>query len=160
MVSFSGFKYVQRSEEMVSLLGDVYKVILDKEDTGGAFGLIECVIEPENGPPPHLNRHEDLTWYILEGELTFAIGSERVVATPGTCVFISRQIQQHHTYKNTGSTTARALLGVSPAGFEGYLREAGTEFEVNQPRPASSPVELERALELAGKYGIDVYLGS
>jgi mannose-6-phosphate isomerase-like protein (cupin superfamily) len=152
LVSYKGVS-VEQSKSVV-LMGDRYKVILDKDDTNGALGLIECDIRPQGGPPPHLNQREDLIWYVVENHLTFQLGerSQRVAA--GECLFISKETEEYHTFHNDGEQPAKALLLVSPGGFEGFLRDAGVPE--GTPEPAPSPEAVVQMVELGRKYGMDM----
>ena len=47
------------------------------------FNLAIITIQPgSGGPPPHSHKAEDDSFYILEGELTFGVEGEEVVAGP------------------------------------------------------------------------------
>lgn len=43
-------------------------------DTHDAFTLMEFVIPPSFGPPPHIHHREDEGFYLLEGEFTVTCG--------------------------------------------------------------------------------------
>jgi uncharacterized cupin superfamily protein len=32
---------------------------------------MEAIVPPDGGPPPHIHRNEDETFYVLEGEVEF-----------------------------------------------------------------------------------------
>src|ERR1700722_9664211 len=54
----------------VSVAGDVYTILVSGEATAGRYCLIDMVIPPGGGPPPH--RHDFEEMFILsEGQLTF-----------------------------------------------------------------------------------------
>ena len=42
-----------------------------------------AIVPPHGGPPPHIHRNEDETFYVLDGTPTFRLGDERIVAGPG-----------------------------------------------------------------------------
>jgi hypothetical protein len=70
----------------------------------------------------HVHEHEDETWLILAGEYVFrsAIAPSRRIRAimcldHGVCP-IDMQI--------AGASVARALIMVTPAGFEGFWRES------------------------------------
>ena len=50
------------------VVGDLYTVKASGADTGGAFALIEVLVPPQSGPPPHVHSREDEAFYVLEGE--------------------------------------------------------------------------------------------
>ena len=60
------------------------------EETGGAFALGEALIRPGGEPPLHVHAREDETFYVLEGEITFQRGHERIDAGAGDAVFMPR----------------------------------------------------------------------
>ncbi|WP_292808200.1 cupin domain-containing protein, partial [Nostoc sp. JL23] len=59
------------------------------------------------GPPLHLHRREDESFYILEGTFAFQIGDRTVTATAGW--FITAPKGVPHSYKNIGTTPARIV---------------------------------------------------
>ena len=92
------------------------------EQTGGAYGLIETANDPSTGVPLHVHEREDETWFVLEGEYTFEVGGQTFRAGPGDYVFGPRHVP--HSYANRTEALARALIMVTPAGFEGFWRES------------------------------------
>lgn len=136
----------------INLFGDLYDVLLDKEATGGAMAMIRCVIHPGGGPPPHRNEREDLTWYIVENELTFHFGGRTRRLIAGETLFIPRDTPDYHTFLNDTAEPATALLIVTPSGFEGFLREAGVPTDVPTPEP--TPEAVARMVEVGQQYGM------
>lgn len=67
----------------LAVVGDVYRFLATGEDTDGKYALWEAVVPPGGGPPPHVHSRDEEGFYILEGEITFQVGGERVVGTPG-----------------------------------------------------------------------------
>ena len=67
----------------IAVVGDVYRFLATGEDTNGKYALWEAIVPPGGGPPPHVHSREEEGFYILEGEITFTINGERVVATAG-----------------------------------------------------------------------------
>ena len=52
----------------VSLAGDTYTILLGGKDTAGRFAVIDMLVRPGGGPPPH--RHDFAeTFTMLEGEI-------------------------------------------------------------------------------------------
>lgn len=75
----------------IAVVGDVYRFMATGEDTNGKYAMWEAIVPPGGGPPPHVHSREEESFYILEGEIIFQIGEERVVATAGmfTVLFFS-----------------------------------------------------------------------
>ena len=94
--------------------GDTYRMLVDGRHTGGNFALIEIRVLPGGGPPPHLHRNEDETFYILEGELQLWVDGRTLNAAAGACVFAPRGIP--HRFTNATQTPTRFLVIASPAG--------------------------------------------
>lgn len=46
-------------------------------ESGGAFSLIEVQYPPGFAPPLHLHHHEDESFYVLDGEVTFTCQKPR-----------------------------------------------------------------------------------
>ena len=81
------------------------------------FNLAVITLQPRSGgPPSHLHRDEDDSFYVLEGELTFGVEGEEVVAGPGTFVLVPPGIE--HTFRNDGDVVARFVNVHAPAGFD------------------------------------------
>jgi mannose-6-phosphate isomerase-like protein (cupin superfamily) len=73
------------------------------------FNLAIVTIKPHRpGPGPHSHRGEDDSFLILEGELTFTVDGEEVVAGPGTFLLVPPEVE--HDFANHGDD--------APAGFD------------------------------------------
>ena len=134
-------------------LGTLTLVRATGEQTGGAFGLIEQVLPPGFSSPWHLHHQEDEAFYVLDGELTFICGDQRVQAVAGTYVWGPRGIP--HGFRVDGSAPARILLLTSPAGFEHFVIEL-SEPARDRTGPPAAPPDLERLLSVAARYHIDI----
>ena len=63
-----------------------------------------------------MHSDEDDSFYILEGELTFMLGDETVVATPGTFVLVPPGVE--HGFRNDGQVPVRMVNVHARAGFD------------------------------------------
>ena len=136
-------------------VGDVYRLLATGEQTGGAYALLETRVLPGGGPPPHLHRREEESFYILAGEISFFLTDHKITAKPGAFVQMPRNTP--HAFKNEGATEARMLIIVTPAGFDDFMREFGTpadSFDVTAPPPTEA--EIAKLLAIAPKYGIEM----
>src|SRR3954449_11878587 len=96
--------------------------MIDGDETGGNFSLVEHPIAPRHlAAPLHIHEREDEYSYVLEGRLGALLGDEVVYAEPGDLVFKPRN--QWHTFWNAGDTECRILEIISPAGFERFFAE-------------------------------------
>ena len=141
----------------VALVGDVYRFLATGEDTNGKYTLIEALVGPGGGPPPHVHSREEEGFYILEGEITFTINGERVVATAG--MFANMPVGTPHSFKNESNKPAKMLVSVAPAGLEKMFMEIGVPL-AEGATTALPPTreDIEKLLAIAPKYGIEFRL--
>jgi quercetin dioxygenase-like cupin family protein len=141
----------------IAVVGDVYRFLATGEDTDGKYALFEALVGPGGGPPPHVHSREEEGFYVLEGEVTFTINGERVVATAGT--FANMPVGAPHSFKNESARPAKMLISVAPAGLEQMFFEVGVplaEGETTALPPTRE--EIERLLAVAPSYGIEIRL--
>ena len=73
----------------------------------------------KDGPAPHTHEGEDDAFYVLEGELTFIVGEDEIVAPAGTFVLVPPDVL--HTFANRSAAPARIRNIHAPAGFDRRL---------------------------------------
>lgn len=142
-----------RTLEQIWLSGNLDTFLVTGEDTNEQYALIDLVIEPESGPPPHIHTGEEEVYKVLKGEITFQEGNEIVVKQPGELVYLDRD--NLHSFKNLGTESARMLLLTTPAGLEDSFREAGQP--VDDPDGPPPMDDIPRVQAAAAAQGIDVY---
>jgi len=79
---------------------------------------------------------------VLEGEIGFRSNDREVVLGPGG--YIIKPRGEVHAMWNAGSTPARMIEVISPAGFEGFFRELSDMTAVGAPDPAAIAALGER----------------
>src|SRR5512140_428530 len=89
---------------------------------GGAFELFEEVRATRGGPPPHVHRDRDETFYVVEGRYAFTCDHDEVELEQGDAIFVPRG--RRHSYR-TLLEPSTTLIIVAPAGLEAFLREMG-----------------------------------
>jgi quercetin dioxygenase-like cupin family protein len=137
------------------LLTDLHTFKVVGSDTGGAFTLAELTAGPEMGPPPHIHRNNDETFYILDGTFDFSLAGRPFSAGAGALVYLPKGVV--HTHSAGGGAPARALVMQTPAGVERFIEEAGKPATNPSVRPAPPEMsELQRIVAIAEKHGIDV----
>ena len=141
----------------IAVVGDVYRFLATGEETGGKYAMWEAIVPPGGGPPPHIHSREEESFYILEGEITFHVGDERIVATAGT--FANMPMGSRHSFKNETDKTARMILSVAPAGLEQMFFEVGVRLDEGSAE-ALPPTkqEIEKLMAVAPNYGIEIKL--
>src|SRR5207244_11576056 len=138
-----------------SVVGDVYRILASSSQTGGVYTLVENRVSPNNGPPPHIHSREDESFFVLEGEIDFQIGDEKITARPGTFIQGPRDIA--HSFKNNTQLPARMLGFVTPAGFENFFKEfAQPVASFDSPAIPASQDEVDKLLAAAPKYGLQI----
>lgn len=97
------------------------------------FNLAVIAIQPHSGgPPKHAHAAEDDAFYILEGELTFGVDGDEVVAGPGTFVLVPPGVE--HTFAATAAFAEqhpgwpRLRIGVNSG--EAVMSEIGGDGHV------------------------------
>ena len=137
------------------LLTDLFTFKVVGDDTNGALTVAELAAGPELGPPPHIHRNSDESFYILEGTFDFSLAGQAFSADAGAFVHLPRGVV--HTHRAGGGASARALVIQSPAGVERFIEEAGTPATDVSVRPARpGRPDLERIVAIALKHGIEV----
>jgi len=138
-----------------SAVGDVFRVLASGQQTGGAYSLSEIRVSANNGPPPHVHSREDESFFVVEGEITFRIGDEKIVARPGTFILGPRGVP--HTFKNTSQSPARMLVLVMPPGFENFVNEFAQPVpSFDSPPIPVSQNEIDKLLAAAPNYGVQI----
>lgn len=124
------------------------------ETTAGAVAVIELRAPRGSGSPLHVHTREDEWFYVIEGQLTFWVGGETIVAPAGSFVFGPKGIP--HTFV-VDSEEARFLLVAEPAGFERFMRVAGGPAErLEIPPPATEPPDVAAMTAAAAEFGIEI----
>jgi mannose-6-phosphate isomerase-like protein (cupin superfamily) len=96
--------------------GPIAYSVATPEGVAGTIGIVESHVQA-GWPGPPLHHHAfDETFCILDGELTFQVGTKRVLGCAGDTLFVARDV--HHTLANLSAGSARYLLVCTPGGFE------------------------------------------
>ena len=134
--------------------GDRYTFLVTGAQSDGAYFIMEAIVPPEGGPPPHIHHREQESFYVLEGVLDIKMGDKVVQAATGDFVHIP--CGTVHSFRNTGSSTARLLLIFSPGGIERFFEET---LEEVQDRSAAPPANMDavvaRYIAAAPKHGLE-----
>ena len=141
----AGLKVVQPGEGRTGGLGPGVGVVfkIDGEDTGGALSIVEHPFAVGALVPPHVHTLEDEYSIVLEGEIGFRSNDREVVLGPGG--YIIKPRGEVHAMWNAGSTPARMIEVISPAGFERFFRELADMTAAGTP-------DMAAVAGLAGRY--------
>lgn len=141
----------------LAVVGDTYTILLSGEQTAGRYALIDMLIPPGGGPPPHRHDFEEM-FHILEGTVEVTLRGDTTAAGAGDTVNVPANAP--HSFSNTSSESARVLCLVAPAGLEEYFAEFGDRLP---SRSATAPdlsddqrrERMDRAMQLAPRYRIE-----
>src|SRR6187399_2277612 len=100
-------------------VGVVFKI--EGADTGGALSIVEHPFAVGALVPPHMHTREDEYSIVLEGEIGFRSEDQEVVLGAGG--YIVKPHGEVHAMWNAGSTPARMIEVITPAGFERFFRD-------------------------------------
>jgi len=110
--------------EVIPPFGPVIKAA--SELSGGAFTVIEALLMPgESGPPMHLHRSHDESFYVIDGIATLLSADAEHDLGVGGYAFVPRGTP--HTITNRSEDDAVRYLAIASGGLEclaAELREA------------------------------------
>ena len=134
--------------------GDLYTFLVTGAESGGSYFAMEALVPPGGGPPPHIHRYEDETFYVLEGECTFRLGDETITARPGDFVNVPRGTV--HCFQNRGAAPVRMILTFTPAGIEKFFEETlEVALDPTLDPPDNIEVVSARYAAAAPRYGME-----
>jgi mannose-6-phosphate isomerase-like protein (cupin superfamily) len=126
----------------IGLVGNTYTVLLSSADTAGRYCLIDMLILPNGGPPPHRHDFEE-TFIVLEGQIEATFRGVQTTVRAGETIHIPANAP--HQFQNPTTTPARLLCICSPAGQEEYFAQIG----VSVPTRTTPPPPLDAAAQAA-----------
>jgi mannose-6-phosphate isomerase-like protein (cupin superfamily) len=117
-------------------------------ETLGAYSLVEITSPAGSGWSTHHTHAPAEAWYVLDGQLTFRLGTERFEANVGAFVFAPGGLP--HSTINSGSAAARYLVFFSPPGLEQWYVDSAALIEAARPgEPSREAIDA-----LAAQFGI------
>jgi mannose-6-phosphate isomerase-like protein (cupin superfamily) len=149
----------QKSQhKVISVRGELIEFWVTGDDTAGAMCVAEVTTFPDNGPPPHIHHREDELFCVLEGKFSFLVGDSRTEANVGSYRYVPKGTL--HTYRNIGTTPAKSLVVLTPAGLEKFWMEvADMETNFKGVPGLASPETIARLMAIAPKYGLEYERG-
>ena len=138
----------------VSVAGGTYTILVSGADTSGRYCLVDMLVPPGGGPPPHRHDFEEM-FTILDGEIELTFRGKAHKASAGSTVNIPANAP--HAFKNNSDKPARLLCMCTPAGQEEFFMEVGDVVDSRTaPPPNLSNAEraerIQRAKVLSAKY--------
>jgi mannose-6-phosphate isomerase-like protein (cupin superfamily) len=138
----------------IGLVGDIYTVLLSGTDTNGRYCLIDMIIPPGGGPPPHRHDFEE-SFILLEGEIVTIFRGEKTTVRKGETLHIPAN--SPHQFTNATKENVRLLCICVPAGQEDFFAQVGVSVSTRlTAAPKLSKDEqaafVKKAKELAPQY--------
>ena len=137
----------QGEGKMIKLPGHKITHKVSGLDTNGAYSMLEVELDGD-GPPLHIHKSEDESFYVLEGEINLLVGDRNIRATAGSLIFVPKGTI--HTFSQIGHQPAKFLVTYSPSGFEKFFDEAVDLGEMD------TEAYITKANALADKYNMEV----
>src|SRR5258706_1938972 len=106
----------------IGLAGDPYTILLTGKDPAGRYCLIDMLVPPGGGPPPHRHDFEEM-FTILAGEIELTFRGEAQRASAGSTVNIPANAP--HSFKNKSNQPVRLLCMCTPTGQEEFFVAVG-----------------------------------
>jgi mannose-6-phosphate isomerase-like protein (cupin superfamily) len=127
------------------------RILEDGTATGRRLGVVHITLRPDSpGPPQHLHREHDETFYVLTGTVRFTTGDDQVDLAPGS--MLTAAIGVPHTFANPDpDEEATMLCTVTPDRYISYFRELGRAVS------ATGRLEPAQILEIMGRYATEPY---
>ena len=138
----------------LAIAGGIYTILLSGQETAGRFTLIEMLVPPGGGPPPH--RHDfDETFSVLEGAIEVTFRDQKITLAAGQAANIPANAP--HSFVNVSKGTARLHCTTAPAGQDEFFKAVGDAVPSrNSPPPKLSAAEKAergtKAERLADQY--------
>ncbi len=121
------------------------------DQTDGHYSLMWQLCPKGSGPSPHTH-DQDEQFYVLDGQITYRVGDQTLVATAGAFVLIPRGTV--HSFR-VDSETVSILNSYTPAGFEQAIIELGEPATTRTLPPEGRPMiaHPERAAAVFNRIG-------
>ena len=96
-------------------------ILLGGEDA--PISVMSMTVAPHQGAPEHTSNGEDKVFLVNEGRLIFLVGTEKFIAYPGECIFVSRGIV--HSFSALDDRVASMTLVSAPGRHDRFFQAMG-----------------------------------
>jgi mannose-6-phosphate isomerase-like protein (cupin superfamily) len=150
------FKRAPSPETTLDVFGVDVTFLVEKEHTGGRFGMLEYVSKPGHEPPPHWHEDEDEVFYVVEGCFEVHCGDQILRVKAGESVFLPKRKPHGFIIR---SPRLRAICVIQPSGAEQAFRILGLPKNGRVRRPAeatyaSAMKDPNNPLKVAAQFGV------
>jgi quercetin dioxygenase-like cupin family protein len=122
-------------------------------EAGNTLSQIEVDDPRGGGTPLHVHHNEDETFYVLEGEVTFLVGDERIDVAAGDFLFAPRDVPHAYVVR---SERARMLVTASPGGVEQVFVSLGVPVTGSEPPADAVMPPMDELVRLFAGYGCEI----
>ena len=143
---------------VVSVVGDTYRIVIAGEQTNDTYSLIDMMIPKGGGPGPHAHKDVQEAFYIIDGEIEVTSDEGIYIAKAGALVNIPKG-GLVHMFTNRNEKPAHILCLLTPSGMEEMFEEMGKPVAWGEflPKPEMTPEVMEKMKTLAEKYDQKLY---
>ena len=136
--------------------GDIYTFLATTAETDGAYFVLEGIVPPNAGPPPHIHHDQAETFYIVEGQMEIMVDGEVRQTNAGDFVHVSKG--SPHSFINRSQTPTKLIATFVPAGnVERFFREAMEETkDRNATPPSLDDAMIQRMIAAAERNGVEI----
>lgn len=129
-----------------------FRILEDGTAVDKRFGVAECQLPPGwAGPPQHIHREHDESFYVVTGTVRFTSGTTELLAPAGGLV--TAPIGDPHTFANADpDAPASILCTVVPERYLGYFRD----LQGLRPGP-DGMLDPAEVLEVMARYATEPY---
>jgi len=139
----------------IAIAGHINSILASKDDTDGSYSIVEAKVFSDSGPMPHIQTREHEGFYVLEGEISFIVDGNEIIAKPGTFVNVPPNVT--HSFKNKTNKLAKMLVIIAPGGLENLFVELGNEVSDPTIQPPPMPEnKMKEFTSVLSNYGVEV----
>ena len=132
----------------------LFEFLVPQEATGGAMSVLRATMPEGFSPPRHIHTREDEVFHVLDGDICFEIDGRRLLAGPGTSVFMPRGVP--HSFR-VESPVACVLGVMAPGQFEQLFRNLSVPAgERRLPEPGTVPFDVPAVMAEQARLGTEV----
>ena len=101
-------------------LGGRARILVPGEQTHGAMSVVEFADPRDHATPLHIHEAEDEVWIVLDGEISFYVGDDRIDLQAGQVTHGPRGVP--HAYRVRSPESLMAVT-FAPAGIEKWFQQ-------------------------------------
>jgi quercetin dioxygenase-like cupin family protein len=128
----------QGEGEALSVMGAAVRFLCPADKTGQSWSMMEVTLPRHAGPPAHEHPWDE-AYYVVAGEVRFALNGREVMTKAGD--FLYAPGGTPHAFQGASEEPARVLIFDAPAHAESFFREVDREVK-EMPRDLAKVPEI------------------